>query len=1496
MAEIIREDVIRVSFDIIDDGLKELLKGVNDLKRELTQGVGDDAFDELKKSASDTVKPLNEVKEAANDVSKSVSNINDDSLNDIKKGANDAVKPLDKVKDVANDVGKEVDGISGNGLDNIKEKANRSINPLRKVKERLKEVNQKLTDIGKKGATLAFNGLKKVAGISFKALALGIGAAATAMGALVKNSVEAYAEYEQLVGGVDTLFKGDSKTVQKNANNAFKTAGLSANKYMETVTSFSASLINSVGGDTAKAAKLSDMAITDMADNANKLGTSMDSVIETYQSLARGNWAMLDNLKLGYGGTKEEMKRLVNDAAKLDKSVKANDLSYANLVKAIHAVQKKMGVTGTTAKEAEHTITGSAAAMKSAWGNMLTALIQGGDNFDQCLDNLISSAKTFGKNLKPALVKALSGIGTLVEELAPIIEKELPTLVDDLLPPLIKAATSLLKALIKSLPSIAKTIIKELPDIFKGVGEALTEAFGMEFTAFNKIGDFFEKNGSKIEKFTPIILGLVGALLLFNKIKSVGSFFTGLFGGKGGKGEGGLFSDLTALADIKPTVILKGMGNLAIVLGGFTILSAALMAVAPYMAKLSDFKSIIEVVSVISILGLVGTGLAKLAGIVGNIPVSTVAKGLANMAIIIAGMSALFLLIGAVSLIDFDLKKIMQITTIIGVLGIFGSALTVFAGIAGLIPIPVVLAGLANMALVLGGVSAIIIAFGALSQIKGFNEFISKGGDLLANLFKQIGKIAGSIISGIGEGISNSLPKIGENLSAFAKSLKPMFSLFKGVDMTGVGEFFSAIGSFMLKLAGGKILEFFGGSPDFSGIAKGLGTLAKSEGVKNFFTMVNGIEEGAFTKGKMFFECLDGISSLPNVGGFAQLFSGKNDFTGVANGLGKLACEGVKNFFTMVSGLDDKAFDNSKKFFTSLDGISALPNVDGLGQLFTGKNDFEGVAKGLTVLSGEGVKNFFTMVKGLDESVFEKTSLLFKSLADIGEVGKEGFFEKLGNLMSGGKKNETSGLSAVAKGLGDFASKTSEFFAQVNSLNLNNLNGLWKSLEKAGKLTTENLSSVIDESISDLVSRISKLPQKMGDALKENSKGLSDGFVEMWKDAVKASVAPVNKLLSGANHILKEFGSKKRVIEWTPYARGTDGHKGGNALVNDGNGAELVQMPNGNSFIPQGRNVLLPNAPKGMKVLTANQTAQLMGKTAPTFKYANGIGDIDIWSYYDNAKGLVDKITEGISYDGMSSLASSMGKGMVTTFSGEMPAWIDKMFEECGQSLSSYVASKGVTQWLPTVVRALKMEGQYSLSNVARTLFQMRTESGGNPKAINLWDSNAKKGIPSKGLMQVIDPTFKAYARAGFNKNIYDPLSNILASIRYAVSRYGSLAKAYRGVGYANGGVATTPSIFGEDGAEMAIPLGRDKRKRALSLWAQTGDMLGLSAFTPENSGDEYVSNSTEYNTYSPQFTININGTNDDRTMARKVKRWISESLEEFVDEVDRSSPKLREV
>ena len=310
------------------------------------------------------------------------------------------------------------------------------------------------------------NGLKTAAKIGTAAVT----AAAAGITALTTAAVNNYAEYEQLVGGVDTLFKTSSQKVQEYAANAYKTAGMSANEYMSTVTSFSASLLKSLGGDTDKAAEYANQALTDMSDNANKMGTSMELIQNAYQGFAKQNYTMLDNLKLGYGGTKNEMKRLIKDASKLDKSIKANDLSFGNIVKAINVVQTEMGITGTTALEAGRTISGSVGAMKSAWTNLVTGFADGSADIGGLIDNLVTTIVGDGTennlgvigNVLPAIETALGGIAKLIEGAAPKIIEILPGLVERVVPSVISAATGMVNAVIAVLPDLLNTVVDAL--------------------------------------------------------------------------------------------------------------------------------------------------------------------------------------------------------------------------------------------------------------------------------------------------------------------------------------------------------------------------------------------------------------------------------------------------------------------------------------------------------------------------------------------------------------------------------------------------------------------------------------------------------------------------------------------------------------------------------------------------------------------------------------------------------------------------------------------------------------------------------------------------------------------------------------------------------------------------------------------------------------------------------------------------------------------------
>lgn len=366
-----------------------------------------------------------------------------------------------------------------------------------------------------------------------KGLAVAGAAAATAVTALVSKSVGAFSDYEQLTGGVETLFGAGGRSVEEyaqsvgksvsdiqgkydslmsaqnvvleNANKAYMTAGMSANEYMDTVTGFSASLISSLGGDTNKAADYANSALVDMSDNANKMGTDMESIKNAYQGFAKQNYTMLDNLKLGYGGTQEEMKRLLSDAEKLT-GQRYDISSFADITQAIHAIQTQMDITGTTAKEASTTISGSWGSLKAAFENTLVGLTTGGEMFDQSLDALVDSAKTFGQNVIPAITGALSGVGSLIESLAPVIVAELPSMVSDILPHLVSATKSLVTGLISQLPALGKAVLDAIPSIFDGmtdvIGESSVGKLKGSFEGLkNTITDTFSNIGPMLKDF-----------------------------------------------------------------------------------------------------------------------------------------------------------------------------------------------------------------------------------------------------------------------------------------------------------------------------------------------------------------------------------------------------------------------------------------------------------------------------------------------------------------------------------------------------------------------------------------------------------------------------------------------------------------------------------------------------------------------------------------------------------------------------------------------------------------------------------------------------------------------------------------------------------------------------------------------------------------------------------------------------------------------------------
>ena len=314
------------------------------------------------------------------------------------------------------------------------------------------------------------NGLKTAAKIGAAAVA----AAGTAIVAISKQAIEQYADYEQLVGGVETLFKQSSDTVMGYAENAYKTAGMSANEYMETVTSFSASLLQSLDGDTAAAAEKANLAITDMSDNANKMGTDMELIQNAYRGFAKSNYTMLDNLALGYGGTKEEMQRLLEDAEKLS-GIEYDISSYADIVDAIHVVQTEMGITGTTAKEASTTIQGSVSSMKSAWQNLLTGVADDNADFDGLVNNFVDSLVGVGENIIPRINTVIQGLTQLISQSSETI---IPMVVETLLqnlPAIVAAGMDLIMALVNGIIDNMDVLIDSTIELIDVVVDKLIE-------------------------------------------------------------------------------------------------------------------------------------------------------------------------------------------------------------------------------------------------------------------------------------------------------------------------------------------------------------------------------------------------------------------------------------------------------------------------------------------------------------------------------------------------------------------------------------------------------------------------------------------------------------------------------------------------------------------------------------------------------------------------------------------------------------------------------------------------------------------------------------------------------------------------------------------------------------------------------------------------------------------------------------------------------------
>lgn len=403
-----------------------------------------------------------------------------------------------------------------------------------------------------------------------------VGAAAVGVAKLTKKSVEAYANYEQLAGGVKKLYGDASEEVMKFANQAYKTSGMSANQYMEQATQFSAALINSLNGDASAAAKQTDVAMRAISDNFNTFGGDIQNIQNAFSGFARGQFNMLDNLKLGYSGSKQGMQDLIADANEYAKSIgMAGDLSidsFSDIVTAIDLVQQKQGIAGTTAKEAATTIEGSLNMTKAAWENLVAGFANPDADLGQLMDNLVVAIVGEGEgegllnNIIPAVQRAIEGIAEVIQKAAPILAEQFPVVVQNVLPTLIEAAATLIAGVVSALPSLIAVLVKQMPMIVRTLATALVSAGG-QFLSVGK--ELISKLSSGISSAFSALIGKVKGLAkkIPSAIKSgVGSLASigrnlieGLWGGIKAKFDS-VVARVKALAAKLPAAVKKVLG------------------------------------------------------------------------------------------------------------------------------------------------------------------------------------------------------------------------------------------------------------------------------------------------------------------------------------------------------------------------------------------------------------------------------------------------------------------------------------------------------------------------------------------------------------------------------------------------------------------------------------------------------------------------------------------------------------------------------------------------------------------------------------------------------------------------------------------------------------------------------------------------------------------------------------------------------------------------
>lgn len=758
------------------DALDKLASDMGNIKK-LAGGGVEDPYKDLKKSASS----------ASDGVSKVASNVNK-TADALKSGEGKASSFTSKLKEVKKISFDKVKAGASAFAAKLKEAASVSFDKLKSG------INSVSSALG--------TGIKKAASFAAK----GIGLAAAGVATLTGLSVKAYGDYEQLAGGTKLLFGDAYDFIAGKAKTAFADVQMSQNDYLQQANGFATGLKTALGGNSRAAAELANKIIQAEADVVAATGNTQENVQNAFNGIMKNNYTMLDNLQLGITPTKEGFQELINSVNKWNaENGKATKYQIDNLADAQSALVdyiKMQGLAGYASMEAADTIQGSFASMKAAGSDLLTAFITGGDDFDQCITNMVDSAKNFGKNVLPAVGKALNGIGTLIEDLAPMIADKFPALVEEILPPLLKAVGSLVRGVIKALPGIVKTLIAELPGIFRMIIDTIAETFPAASPIIKSFGSILEKLAGHLDIIIPVIIGTVLAFKGFSIVKTAAGHvkaFISPFQSLADKIKGGKMGD-----DLSKTA--KGMTdtgnaasgsaqNLLSAAKAFVLIAVGVLAVAVAFAILAD-----------SAIKLANAGPLAI-GVMGGMVIAVAALGVGMMLLLksissmgisaIQGAAAMAILGGALLLIALSFALLVNSAIALAAAGPL--AIGVMAGMVLAIAGIMVLAAALGPALTAGAIG--FIAFGAGMLLAGagavlFAAAIQLMTPPLINLVTVVGEVVNTIVNSIGTVLVNCITAAGEAISGILDSIGNIFLKFgEGVKaiIEGIGNAISSV-------------------------------------------------------------------------------------------------------------------------------------------------------------------------------------------------------------------------------------------------------------------------------------------------------------------------------------------------------------------------------------------------------------------------------------------------------------------------------------------------------------------------------------------------------------------------------------------------------------------------------------------------------------------------------------------------------------------------------